>query len=424
MDGHPVVAGTVYAEMVVEAIQHLGHPLPIELNDVLFMTPCVVEPGRSRRLHLVLEPDDTGYRFDFTSRHPLPDGEPKWIHHVSGRVVTEPGPAPAPSVPDPVGALGAPQVHKGPMGLAGRSLCLAGMSSAEHAASAGIVLPDGFRSDLDTMSLHPALLDIAIGYVNMYASPVFRMPLAWRKLRLNRSLPARLTSHLRSPDGTDATQDTVTYDAVLVAEDGQVAAVVEELTMKRPSDLDSRLTALAAGTAADVVGYQPTKQPGARVPAAMVDDLDGGITAAEGAAAFARLLGRDLAPQVLITPRPLRTIAARFAASSDLMSGESGPTPARDTSHGRPAMMTEYVAPRTELETELVRHWQELLGFEPVGVHDNFAELGGHSLLGIRLAGRIRQSYDINLSLSALFQAPTVAGLADVIETTRRSPRG
>jgi acyl carrier protein len=309
------------------------------------------------------------------------------------------------------------------MGLAGRSLCLAGMNSAEHAASASIVLPDEFRSDLDTMSLHPALLDIAIGYVNMYASPVFRMPLAWRKLRLNRSLPARLTSHLRSPDGTDATQDTVTYDAVLVAEDGQVAAVVEELTMKRPSDLDSRLTALVAGTAADVIGYQPVRPPGIRPPAAMVDDLKGGITAAEGAAAFARIFGRDLAPQVLITPRPLRTIAARFAASTDLITGEPGPT-LRDTSHGRPTMMTEYVAPRTELEAELVRHWQELLGFEPVGVHDNFAELGGHSLLGIRLGGRIRQSYDINLSLAALFEAPTVAGLAEVIETARRSPRG
>jgi acyl transferase domain-containing protein len=423
MDGHPVVAGTVYAEMVMEAVQHLGHRLPIELNDVMFMTPCVVEPGRSRRLHLVLEPDDTGYRFDFTSRHPLSDGEPKWLHHVSGRVVTEPAPAPAPSYPEPVGVLGEPQIHKGPMGLAGRSLCLEGMSWTEHAASASIVLPSEFRSDLDTMSLHPALLDIAVGYVNMYASPVFRMPLAWRKLRLNRSLPARLTSHLRSPDGADATQDTVTYDAVLVAEDGQVAAVVEELTMKRPSDLDSRLTALAAGTAADVIGYQPVRQSGIRPPAAMVDDLKGGITAAEGAAAFARIFGRDLAPQVLITPRPLSTIAARFAASTDLITGEPGPT-LRDTSHGRPTMMTEYVAPRTELEAELVRHWQELLGFEPVGVHDNFAELGGHSLLGIRLGGRIRQSYDINLSLAALFEAPTVAGLAEVIETARRSPRG
>lgn len=432
MDGHPVVAGTVYLEMVLGALADLGHRLPVELHDVAFLTPCVVEPGESRRLHLLFEPEGAGYRFDVTSRHRSKDGPPQWTHHVSGWAVTDPPAAPAASDPGGSGGPGGSDrpveypVHNGPMGLDGRSLCLATMSVGDHSATATIALPPQFGSDLAAMSAHPSLLDIAIGYVNMYADPTFRMPLACRRIRVNRALPGRFTSRLRIPDGTRSGQDTVTYDAVLLTDDGQAAIVVDELAMKRPVELDARLRALAAGTATDAVRYQPVRPAGTPAPAAMVDDLSAGITPAEGAAAFARILDRNLSPQVLVTPRPVPVVAAHLAASQDLVTGDR---PAQvdeqlgGIRHPRPAVMTEYVTPRTELERDLALHWQDLLGITAVGVHDNFAELGGHSLLGMRLAGRIRESLHVSLPLSELFAAPTVALLAEAVERARRSPR-
>ncbi len=77
---------------------------------------------------------------------------------------------------------------------------------------------------------------------------------------------------------------------------------------------------------------------------------------------------------------------------------------------------SERVAPRTETERVLVECWQEVLGVGNVGVLDNFFEIGGHSLLATRVISRIRGHFAIDLELRRLFEAPTIAALAQMIE--------
>lgn len=76
-------------------------------------------------------------------------------------------------------------------------------------------------------------------------------------------------------------------------------------------------------------------------------------------------------------------------------------------------------APRTELESLLCSLWSHLLRRETVGVNENFFELGGQSLLAAQMLSRARETLQVEIPWSQLFESPTVAGLARFLEGQR-----
>jgi amino acid adenylation domain-containing protein len=93
------------------------------------------------------------------------------------------------------------------------------------------------------------------------------------------------------------------------------------------------------------------------------------------------------------------------------------PAPAPATPAAPPVM------PRTPVEATIAAIWAQVLGHERVGVHDHFLDLGGHSLLATRAVSRVRDVFKVELTLGALFDAPTVAELAVRVEALREAGR-
>jgi amino acid adenylation domain-containing protein len=87
----------------------------------------------------------------------------------------------------------------------------------------------------------------------------------------------------------------------------------------------------------------------------------------------------------------------------------------------RSTLFEAFAAPRTPTEELLADIWASVLGVEAVGIHDNFFDLGGHSLVAVRVMSRLRKVLQVDVSLRTLFDAPTVAGLAQRIEMARQA---
>ncbi|HCF29074.1 MAG TPA: non-ribosomal peptide synthetase, partial [Cyanobacteria bacterium UBA11049] len=96
--------------------------------------------------------------------------------------------------------------------------------------------------------------------------------------------------------------------------------------------------------------------------------------------------------------------------------------PAPDTS--RLNQNNSLIAPQNPTEELLVSIWAEVLNLKQVSIHDNFFELGGHSLLATQLISRIRDTFQIEISLFSLFESPTIASFSDRLQVIRQTQFG
>jgi amino acid adenylation domain-containing protein len=146
------------------------------------------------------------------------------------------------------------------------------------------------------------------------------------------------------------------------------------------------------------------------------------VVPARGGAPTASALGSFLKEQL-----PEYMLPSAFVLLDELPHTPSGkldrqalPAP----NQARPAQEETYIAPRTPVEEVLVKMYAEVLALGHVGVNANFfSDLGGHSLLATQLVSRIRDNFQIELPLRAVFDKPTVSELAEELlaEPSQRS---
>ncbi len=171
---------------------------------------------------------------------------------------------------------------------------------------------------------------------------------------------------------------------------GEIEAVLREHPAVRDAVVVARGDALA--------GYIIPAEGAAPRPADLRDHLRGRLPEHMVPATFTPLDAFPLSPAGKVDRRAL---------------------PAAD--HAQREAAAEYVAPRNATEARLAGLAADLLRLERVGVDDNFFELGGHSLLATQLISRIRDEFGVELPLRALFEHPTVAGLAGQLTAAQQA---
>jgi amino acid adenylation domain-containing protein len=135
-----------------------------------------------------------------------------------------------------------------------------------------------------------------------------------------------------------------------------------------------------------------------------------GHAAVPGAAELRRFLAASL-------PEPMIPAAFMFLEALPLtVHGKVDRKALPDPAAARSAPEESFVAPASPVEETLAAIWCEVLEIDRPGVHDDFFLLGGHSLSAARILSRVRDRLRAELSLAALFEAPTIAGLAAALE--------
>jgi len=137
----------------------------------------------------------------------------------------------------------------------------------------------------------------------------------------------------------------------------------------------------------------------------------------EGVAILNRVLEGSF-PVVAVSPTDLGMLLRQMnSRKPQELSGSAAETVPAESYYQRPELTSTYLAPRNEVQQQLVDIFQTFLGIHPVGIRDDFFELGGNSLTATSVISVIQKKLAKEIPLMELFNRPTIESLAEYIHT-------
>ena len=418
--GKGLIPGVTYLEMAREAFtQYVDHGAkPVEISEIYFLTPLIVGENEEIETRFILEKqDETGeYQFQVQSRKD--ENDENWQKHATGKIkpleVQEP-------VRHEIKALEAncnkneitvartgDQNQRGLLYFGPRWGNINRVLIGENQGLAFLQLEEAFFTDLDDYKLHPALMDAATGFLSRYIYPGSAyIPFAYKQIRVKGPLPAKIISCSRLLEDLTPTQtETLKFDVTIMDEQGRELVDIKEFTMLEVTrEVKGKLNSPPTPAAGGVPHREKEKL-----------FLKDGILPQEGVEVFSRILNGAL-PQVVVSTIDLsqrikinRAAPAKFLEEEVEKNKPAGP---RDE---RPEISTVYVAPRSEMEKTVAGVWQEILGIEKVGIHDDFFELGGDSLNIVQLNGMLKKQLKRDIPVAVLFRYLTVHAFVQYLQ--------
>ena len=143
---------------------------------------------------------------------------------------------------------------------------------------------------------------------------------------------------------------------------------------------------------------------------------DLGMSAEEAAQVMETALASWVTSQIVVSTGNLGDRINQWVKLESLNTDGRRPPRPGDSTGCQPSVLPIGDRPANETEQLIARIWQNALGIDEVGRNDNFAQLGGHSLSAIRIVAELRRTFQIDLPLKVVFDAPTIAQLSCLIQ--------
>jgi acyl carrier protein len=152
---------------------------------------------------------------------------------------------------------------------------------------------------------------------------------------------------------------------------------------------------------------------------AMLNTLDFSMNESEGAEVIALLLSMRATDQVIVSTGSLK---ARVNMWIEQHATLRSPAEMQSGQHKRPEVATPFAEPEGSIEKRLAAIWQEALGLDRVGRHDDFFEIGGHSLLAVTILAKTREAFGVDFPMDRVMEATRLSSAAAVIASLLGEP--
>jgi acyl transferase domain-containing protein/acyl carrier protein/NAD(P)-dependent dehydrogenase (short-subunit alcohol dehydrogenase family) len=430
LDERPLAPGTAFLELGRAAYQHWNPCTAIELRDVLFLETLEVHESQECEVRVVLEDRGDYYNFTIFSQ----DTASEWYENARGKIAAINDWQPTfydikalrracrvKISADPDLITTAENVkHFGAVSVGPRWYrTIADKYFGQNQAMTELTLPEDYCEDLHYYKLHPALLDVATSFA--LDPKEFYFPFNYKKLRLYESLSPKIVAYARYLDNGRSGKETISFDILLLSEEGRVCASIEGFVLKKATERQKkRLTSPVAS---------PDLHP----------ELQQGMSSQQGAEAFRRILGQS-SPQVLVSTQNFASVQAenktmrvlrfkenalpqlrQFTTSRLWESEKYSPDREQELRSATIDNHSDYNSKQSTASTQeaiakVLNIFCEVLHIREISINDDFFALNGDSLQAIMVTSRIRDVFGVELGPDTLFDCPTPKQLMQAIE--------
>ncbi len=300
-----------------------------------------------------------------------------------------------------------PSSQEAQLGFGPRWSCLREIGFGDKEAYARLRVDGEFEDDFSVYGLHPGLLDIATSF----GIPLIRdwrggeaiyVPLAYGSVRVLGGIPSEIFAHITSHADNAFDRDIAAFDITLTDSQGRILLEIDRYQMRK-LDAQSGFGSLQDQSAASHT-HDPTP-----IESVFLESYENGITLEEGLEALSHSLTALPGGVTVVSPISINDWRDRIESACATNTEDAGVT------FARPDLDSEYIAPRDELESELVNMWREFLGVDQIGIRDDFFDLGGHSLIAVRLFAKLKKQWGVDWPISMLFDAPCIEPFAALL---------
>ncbi|MDQ1355254.1 MAG: hypothetical protein QG657_5564 [Acidobacteriota bacterium] len=424
--------GTAYVEMIRAVFQaHVGD-VPMEIKDIYFLQPLVMEDDEEREVRTILKKNEQGFEFFITSRAPA--AKDKLLEHARGKIdylqdntqtrhslheIEVLCSEKEVNLPPGIADEGEKYLKFGPRWNIGKQV-----KQGIGQALIVLELPGEFGADLNTYKLHPALLDNALA--GTFGAGSYYLPFSYKKVKIRKPFTSKIFSYIRLKENKESPKEFKHFSVILMDGEGNELVNISEYTlMQVPIERIQMRDISDSSSPMRPTDFANEREPG--FDRKENTEISYGIKPAEGVEIFERILAETYPhPQVVISTIDFDARVDHMKKLNILGRNETDEEKTLTNipliSQQRPELSTRYVEPSTGMEKKIADIFQKFMGIKEIGINDNFFELGANSLMMVQLNSQLEKAIEKEVSIVTIYAHPTIKDLARFLSNEKQSP--